>query len=49
MAAADEPWHLITTFNEWGEGTSVEEAVEWETADHGEYLEVLHDNPTAAP
>jgi hypothetical protein len=26
------PWHLVLTFNEWGEGTSVESAQEWATA-----------------
>jgi hypothetical protein len=29
MIASQEPWQLITTFNEWGEGTSVELASEW--------------------
>lgn len=46
MIASQEPWQLITTFNEWGEGTSVESANEW-----GEdYLTALHNDgqvPTA--
>jgi hypothetical protein len=46
MAASDEPWHLVISFNEWGENSIVEEAVEWQDANHGAYLEVLHDNPT---
>jgi RTX calcium-binding nonapeptide repeat (4 copies) len=35
--------HLVTTFNEWGEGTAVESAAEWKSASHrGRYLDVLH-------
>jgi Glycosyl hydrolase family 99 len=37
MVASQEPWQLITTFNEWGEGTAVEESKEWGKT----YLEVL--------
>ena len=29
MVASGEPWQLITTFNEWGEGTAVEPADQW--------------------
>ena len=39
MAASGEPWQLITTFNEWGEGTAVERAT-----DSSGYLYVLHTN-----
>jgi hypothetical protein len=36
---------LVTTFNEWGEGTSVESASQWATASgHGSYLDELHKN-----
>jgi hypothetical protein len=43
MVASKAPWQLVTTFNEWGEGTSVEDAVEWQTASgYGAYLDVLH-------
>jgi hypothetical protein len=31
MVAANNPWQLVTTFNEWGEGTAVENATEWDT------------------
>jgi hypothetical protein len=31
MVASHEPWQLVTTFNEWGEGTSVEPASDWGT------------------
>lgn len=36
-------FHLITTFNEWGEGTAVESANEWESnSGYGLYLDALH-------
>ncbi len=45
MIASQAPWQLITTFNEWGEGTSVESANEWATASGwGAYLDALHVN-----
>jgi hypothetical protein len=38
-------FQLVTTFNEWGEGTSVESAKEWETSSgYGAYLDALHNN-----
>jgi len=55
MVASGAPWQLIATFNEWGEGTSVESAQEWATGSgYGAYLDVLHNNggqtpPTAVP
>jgi len=43
MVASGEPLQLITTFNEWGEGSSVESAVEWQSpTSFGEYLDILH-------
>lgn len=37
-------WQLITSFNEWGEGTAVESAVEWQSSSgYGQYLDCLHD------
>jgi hypothetical protein len=43
MMASGAPWQLVTTFNEWGEGTSVEPAEEWSSASgYGAYLDVLH-------
>jgi glycosyl hydrolase family 99 len=50
MVASQAPWQLITTFNEWGEGTAVEHATEWGLSPHGQYIETLHDvatGPTA--
>jgi hypothetical protein len=43
MVASGASWQLVTTFNEWGEGTSVESATEWENSSgYGAYLEALH-------
>ncbi len=45
MLAADVKFELITTFNEWGEGTAIESAVEWQSASgYGLYLDALHNN-----
>src|SRR5262249_14214635 len=59
MVASGADFQLVTTFNEWGEGTAVESALEWESASgFGTYLDALHANgaslpaapvPTAAP
>ena len=36
-------WQLVTTFNEWPEGTAVESAREWATpSGKGAYLDALH-------
>jgi hypothetical protein len=36
-------WQLVTTFNEWGEGTAVESGGEWATpSGEGAYLDALH-------
>jgi hypothetical protein len=40
MAAAPVQWKLVTTFNEWGEGTAVEPAAEWGNT----YLDILHNH-----
>ncbi len=43
MVASDEPWQLITTWNEWGEGTAVEDALQWQSGDgYGQYVDILH-------
>ena len=43
MVASGAKWQLVTTFNEWGEGTSVEPATEWPSASgYGTYLDALH-------
>lgn len=46
MAASRARFQLIATFNEWGEGTAVESATEWETpSGKGAYLDALHAHP----
>jgi hypothetical protein len=45
MIASGAPFQLVTTFNEWGEGTSVESAQEWASSSgYGAYLDALHNN-----
>jgi hypothetical protein len=44
MVTSQAPWQLVTTFNEWGEGTAVEHATEWSLPPHGQYIEALHDS-----
>jgi hypothetical protein len=45
MVASGAKWQLVTTFNEWGEGTAVEPAAEWSSSSgYGQYLEALHTN-----
>ena len=45
MKASGEPWQLVTTFNEWGEGTQIEPSNELGTA----YLDALAVAPTTSP
>jgi hypothetical protein len=50
MIASAAPFQLVTSFNEWGEGTAVESAQEWASASgYGAYLDALHDNGTIEP
>jgi hypothetical protein len=50
MVASRAPWQLVTTFDEWGEGTAVEPAREWATpSGYGAYLDALHDDGAGAP
>ncbi len=45
MKASGATWQLITTFNEWGEGTATESATDWSTASgFGTYLDILHNS-----
>jgi hypothetical protein len=49
MASSPTQFQLVTTYNEWGEGTSVEGAKEWVSASgHGVYMDALHRYPPAA-
>jgi hypothetical protein len=50
MVASHEPWQLVTTFNEWGEGTAVESATEWASpSGYGAYLDALHNDGAVTP
>ena len=43
MVASKAQFQLVTTFNEWGEGTAVEPATEWASASgYGTYIDALH-------
>lgn len=43
QAASGAKWQLVTSFNEWGEGTAVESATEWASASgRGDYIDALH-------
>lgn len=45
MVSSKARWKLVTTFNEWGEGTAVESARQWASGSgYGRYLDVLHAN-----
>jgi Calx-beta domain/Glycosyl hydrolase family 99 len=45
MIVSGAHWQLVTSFNEWGEGTSVESASEWTSpSGHGVYLDALSTN-----
>lgn len=42
MVASGVPFQLVTSFNEWGEGTAVESADEWpSTSGFGQYVDAL--------
>lgn len=52
MKSSNADWQLVTSFNEWGEGTSVESANEWSSASgYGTYIDALHNAlaPTTSP
>jgi hypothetical protein len=45
MVASHARWQLVTSFNEWGEGTAVEGAREWSTpSGYGAFLDALRAN-----
>ncbi len=50
IAASGDPFQLVVSFNEWGEGTAVESALQWATpSGHGAYLDALHEELGAQP
>lgn len=43
MVSSRARFHLVTSFNEWGEGTAIESAREWESSsEFGIYGDILH-------
>jgi hypothetical protein len=50
MVASGARLQLISSFNQWGDGSSVESAVEWASVSgYGSYLDALHDNGAGGP
>jgi hypothetical protein len=50
VATSGDPFQLVVTYNEWGEGTAVESSTGWPSASgHGAYLDILHEVFTAHP
>jgi RNA polymerase sigma factor (sigma-70 family) len=44
VATSGEPFQLVVTYNEWGEGTAVESSTAWPSSSgHGAYLDILHE------
>jgi hypothetical protein len=47
MVGSGVDWQLVTSYNEWGEGTSVESALDWPSeSGYGMYLDVLQNYAT---
>ncbi len=43
MKASGARWQLLTTFNEWGEGTAIESALQWRSwTGYGRYADLSH-------
>jgi hypothetical protein len=43
MNCSTAAFKLVTTFNEWGEGTAIEDAAQWQSqTGYGQYLDALH-------
>ena len=44
MVSSNAQFQLVTTFNEWGEGTAVENSAEWTSnSGNGHYLDAMHE------
>jgi hypothetical protein len=49
MMASQANFQLVTSFNEWGEGTAVESAQEWQSpSGYGVFLDALHNDGRSA-
>jgi hypothetical protein len=47
MVNSREPWQLIVSFNEAGEGTMIEASSSWSSnTQYGYYLDCLHQFPS---
>jgi len=47
MVDSPAQFHFVISFNEWGEGTAIESAVQWSSrSGYGRYLDVLHAIPS---
>ena len=50
VATSGDPFQLVVTYNEWGEGTAVESSTDWPSSSgHGAYLDILHQVFAAHP
>jgi RNA polymerase sigma factor (sigma-70 family) len=50
VATSRDPFELIVSYNEWGEGTAVESATAWASpSGHGVYMDILHQVFAAHP
>ncbi|MFF1701883.1 sigma-70 family RNA polymerase sigma factor [Streptomyces sp. NPDC058252] len=50
VATSGEPFQLVVTYNEWGEGTAVESSTDWPSSSgHGAYVDILHEVFAAHP
>ena len=50
VAESGDPFQLIISYNEWGEGTAVESATAWSSpSGHGVYMDILHQVFAAHP
>jgi RNA polymerase sigma factor (sigma-70 family) len=50
VATSRDPFQLIISYNEWGEGTAVESATAWASpSGHGVYMDILHQVFAAHP
>lgn len=50
MVASNAQFQLISSFNQWGDGSAIESATAWATSSgYGAYLDALHNNGVGQP
>lgn len=50
MVTSRAPFQLVTSFNQWADGTAIEPAKEWDTASgYGAFLDALHNDGQGTP